>query len=80
MEESPGGDKDWDMGCDQESLGVTLAVTDISEDMESEEATYYSQTGTPVEGSKYQSTLKTFNPKFILSLMQAWEMEQRLRE
>ena len=38
-----------DKGGAQESMGVTLAVTHYIGDMESEEATYCIQTGTPVE-------------------------------
>ena len=47
--------------------GVTLAVTYIFEDVESEKATSCYQAGTPVEESKHQPTHITFNPKFILS-------------
>ena len=39
----------WGMGGAQESMGVTLAVTHYIGDMESEEATFCIQTGTPVE-------------------------------
>ena len=39
----------WDKESIQESIAVTLAVTHKTGDMEPEEATSYSQAGTPVE-------------------------------
>ena len=39
----------WDKEGTQESVWVTLAETHYIMDMEPEEATYYSQTGTPVD-------------------------------
>ena len=39
----------WGRGGYQESVGVTLAVTHSIKNMEPEEATSYSQAGTPVE-------------------------------
>ena len=39
----------WDKGGTEESMEVTLAMTTYSGDMEPEEATFCSQTGTPVE-------------------------------
>jgi hypothetical protein len=47
---------------------VTLAVTHYIDDMEPEEATSCSQSGTPMEPKRQQPTHKTFNPKFILSI------------
>ena len=39
----------WDKGSTQESMGVTIPVTQTTGDMQSEEATYCCQAGTPVE-------------------------------
>jgi hypothetical protein len=39
----------WGKGCIQESMGLTLVVTHSTGDMEPEEATSYSQAGTPME-------------------------------
>ena len=58
----------WDKGGTQESMGVTLAVTDYIRDMEPEETTSCRQAQTPVE---FQSTHKTYNPKCILSTRNA---------
>jgi hypothetical protein len=52
-------------------MGVTLAETHSSEDMEPDEATTYSQAGSPVEQKGHQSTHKTFNPKFVLRIRNA---------
>ena len=47
----------------QESVRVTLAVTHSTGDMEPEEATSYSQAGTPVEQYGHQPIHKTQIPK-----------------
>lgn len=43
------GPETWDGGGFQESVDMTLAKTHSSGDMEPEEATSYTQAGTPVE-------------------------------
>ena len=58
-------------GNPQESMGVTLSVTQNTEEMESKKATSYSQAGTPMELQRHQPTHKTFDPKFILSTRNA---------
>ena len=55
----------------QESIGLILAVTQYSGDMEPEEAISFSQAGTPVEQQRHQPTHKTFITKFILSTRNA---------
>ena len=52
-------------------MGVTLAETHSSEDMEPDEATPYTQAESPVEQKGHQSTHKTFNPKFVLRIRNA---------
>jgi hypothetical protein len=52
-------------------MGVTLAVTHYTGDMEPEEATSCSHAGTPVVQKRDQHTHKTFGPKFILSTRNA---------
>lgn len=48
-------------------MGVTLAVTQSTGDMEPDEATSCSQAGTSVERWEHQPAHTTSNPKFILS-------------
>jgi hypothetical protein len=62
-------------------MRVALTEMPNNENMEPEEATYYSQTGPKVEGCECQHTHKTFNPKFILFKRNAGtKMQQRLKE
>ena len=61
----------WDKGGVEESVGVILTVTHYIENMEPEEAAFYSQAETPVEQQGYQLTHKTFNLQFILSTRNA---------
>ena len=61
----------WYKGSAQESMGVTLVVTQSIGDMEPEEATFCSQIGTSVGQKGHQSTNTTFGPKFILSTIKA---------
>jgi hypothetical protein len=58
----------WENRGTQESIRVALAVTHSFGDMEAKEGTSYRQAGTPVEQKGQQPTLKTLNPKFILSI------------
>jgi hypothetical protein len=62
-------------------MGVILAETSSSKDMELEVATSCSQAGPQVKGLGHQPTHKTFNPKIFLSTRnEGTKMEQRLSE
>jgi len=52
-------------------MGVTLAVTHSFGDMEYGGDIFCCQVGTAVEPQGHQLTLKTLNPKFILSTRNA---------
>jgi hypothetical protein len=60
-------------------MGLTLAVTYSIEDLEPEEATSCSQTGTPVERTKPPTKFST-QSLFCVQLIQARWKEQRLRK
>jgi len=66
-----GGAETWIKGGSQESIGLILAETHSTGDVEPEEVTSCSQAWTPVEQFTHQPTHTTFNPKSILSTRNA---------
>ena len=63
--------KTWEEKDPKDFMGVMLADTPSSWEIEPEEVTYCSQAEPPVKQYEYNPTHKTFDPIFILSIKNA---------